>query len=77
MVGGTVEVKNENGNLYVEVNAVNSYGVPMHIVYDATPTTGIGNVGLATLDVEKKIDNGQLFIIRNGKVYNAQGAQVK
>ena len=77
MVGGTVEVKNENGNLYVEVNAVNSYGVPMHIVYDATPTTGIENVGVATFDVEKKIDNGQLLIIRNGKAYNAQGAQVK
>ena len=61
----------------IEVNAVNSYGVPMHIVYDATPTTGIENVGVATFDVEKKIDNGQLLIIRNGKVYNALGAQVK
>ena len=77
MVGGTVEVKNENGNLYIDVNAVNSYGVPMHIVYDATPTTGIENVGVATFDVEKKINNGQLLIIRNGKVYNALGAQVK
>lgn len=77
MVGGTVEVKNENGNLYIEVNAVNSYGVPMHIVYDATPTTGIENVGTTMLDVEKKIENGQLIIIRNGKAYNAQGAQVK
>ena len=77
MVGGTVEVKNENSNLYIEVNAVNSYGVPMHIVYDATPTTGVESVGVATLDVEKKIDNGQLLIIRNGKVYNALGAQVK
>ena len=77
MVGGTVEVKNENGHLYIEVNAVNSYGVPMHIVYDATPTTGIENVGATMLDVEKKIENGQLLIIRNGKTYNAQGAQVK
>ena len=77
MVGGTVEVKNENGNLYIEVNAVNSYGVPMHIVYDATPTTGIENVGVVTFDVEKKIDNGQLLIIRNGKAYNALGAKVK
>ena len=77
MVGGTVEVKNENGYLYIEVNAVNSYGVPMHIVYDATPTTGVENVGATMLDVEKKIENGQLIIIRNGKAYNAQGAQVK
>ena len=29
------------------------------------------------MDVEKKIENGQLIIIRNGKVFNAQGAQVK
>ena len=77
MVGGTVEVKNENGYLYIEVKAVNSYGVPMHIVYDATPTTGVENVGATMLDVEKKIENGQLIIIRNGKAYNAQGAQVK
>ncbi len=77
MVGGTVEVKNENGNLYIEVNAVNSYGVPMHIVYDATPTTSIENVGAEMMDTEKKIENGQLLIIRNGKAYNALGAKVK
>ena len=77
MVGGTVEVKNENGNLYIEVNAVNSYEVPMHIVYDATPTTGIENVGAEMMDTEKKIENGQLLIIRNGKAYNALGAKVK
>ena len=77
MVGGTVEVKNVNGYLYIEVNAVNSYGVPMHIVYDAAPTTGVENVDATMLDVEKKIENGQLRIIRNGKAYNAQGAQVK
>lgn len=77
MVGGTVEVKNENGNLYIEVNAVNSYGVPMHIVYNGTATSNVENIGAVTFDVEKKINNGQLFIIRNGKVYNALGAQVK
>jgi hypothetical protein len=29
------------------------------------------------VDTEKQIVDGQLLIIRNGKVYNALGAQVK
>ena len=37
LVSGTVEVTNVDGNLKVEVNAVNSNNVPIHIVYDATP----------------------------------------
>ena len=37
LVSGTVEVTNVDGNLKVEVNAVNSNDVPIHIVYDATP----------------------------------------
>jgi hypothetical protein len=49
----------------------------MHIVYDATPTTSIENVGAEMMDTEKKIENGQLLIIRNGKGYNALGAKVK
>ena len=75
-VDGTVEVKNENGKLYIEVNALNSYGVPVHIVYNAA-ATAVDNIGTTMMDVEKKIENGQLIIIRNGKAYNAIGAQVK
>ena len=37
LVSGTVEVTKVDGNLKVEVNAVNSNNVPIHIVYDATP----------------------------------------
>ena len=37
LVSGTVEVTNVDGQLKVEVNAVNSNNVPIHIVYDATP----------------------------------------
>ena len=37
LVGGTVEVTNVDGYLKVEVNAVNSNDIPVHIVYDATP----------------------------------------
>ena len=37
LVSGTVEVTKVDGNLKVEVNAVNSNNVPIHIVYNATP----------------------------------------
>ena len=37
LVSGTVVVTNNDGYLKVEVNALNSNNVPIHIVYDATP----------------------------------------
>ena len=37
LVDGTVEVTKVDGKLKVEVNAVNSNNVPIHVVYDATP----------------------------------------
>jgi hypothetical protein len=77
LVDGTVEVtKTEDGNPYLEVNAVNSYGVEVHIVYDGT-TTGIENINVNIEGLQKQIVNGQLVIIRDGKAYNAQGAQLK
>ncbi len=60
LVSGTVEVTNVDGNLKVEVNAVNSNDVPIHIVYDATPaepeyaleeTVEISNLTTETLTV--------------------------
>ena len=41
LVSGTVEVTNVDGQLKVEVNAVNSNNVPIHVVYDATPAEEI------------------------------------
>lgn len=77
LVNGTVEVtKTEDGNPYLEVNAVNSYGVEVHIVYDGT-TTGLENVNINGEGIRKQILDGQLVIIRDGKAYNAQGSQVK
>jgi hypothetical protein len=77
LVGGTVEVENRNGKLYIEVNAVNSYDVPVHIVFDGTKgSTDLENISTATT-ATKMINNGQLVITRGGKVYNAQGTQVK
>ena len=77
LVDGTVEVtKTEEGYPYLEVNAVNSYGVEVHIVYDGT-TTGLENVNINGEGIRKQIIDGQLVIIRDGKAYNAQGSQVK
>ena len=77
-VGGTVEVsKTDAGYLHMEVNAVNSYNVPVHIVYDGTPT-GLENVEVENINgVKKMMVDGQLVIVRDGKAFNALGAQVK
>ena len=77
LVDGTVEVKNNNGLLYIEVNAVNSYDVPVHLVYDAS-ATGVENIDVEKMaGTSKVIIDGQLYIIRDGKAFNAMGAQVK
>jgi hypothetical protein len=78
LVSGTVTVEKVDGKMKLEVNAVNSYDVPVHIVYDATQGTGsaVENVKLEVKAV-KMIKNSQLIINREGKMYNAQGAILK
>ena len=74
---GTVEVtKNPNNKLSFEINALNSCGIPVHIVYNATGT-GVENINVNQDGVKKQLIDGQLVIIRDGKAYNAIGAQVK
>ena len=74
--GEVVVSKNEAGELALEINALNSCDIPVHIVYGPA-TTSIENIGTSVVDAEKQIMDGQLLIIRNGKAYNAQGVQVK
>ena len=74
---GTVEVTEEaNNKLSFEINTVNSCGIPVHIVYNATGT-GVENINVNQDGVKKQLIDGQLVIIRDGKAYNAIGAQVK
>lgn len=74
---GTVEVtKNADGKLGFEINALNSCNIPVHIVYDATASS-VENIDVNVVGVKKQIHDGQLVIIRDGKAYNAVGAQVK
>jgi hypothetical protein len=77
VAGNVVVSKNNDGTLRVEINAVNSYDVPVHLVYDAS-VTGLENLEVNdVVATQKMIVDGQLVIIRNGKAYNALGAIVK
>ena len=78
LVDGTVTVENIEGKMKLEVDAINSYDIPVKIHY-------IGEVDTAVEDVEveqevgatKMIKDGQLLIIRNGNTYNVTGALLK
>ena len=78
LVGGTVDVtKDEEGNAHLEVNAVNSYGVPVHIVYDGTPVnTAVENTQSPMTRSQKLLRNGHLIIKNAGAEYNAQGMKL-
>ena len=76
-VSGTVEVKNKNGKLYMEINARNSYNVPAHIIYDGSVTTSILDTQIPTPNTQKVLRDGQLLIIRNGNAFNLMGARVQ
>lgn len=80
MVDGEVVVENKDGHLRVEVNAVNSYGVPVHIVYDGTPVnTAVENTHSQSpmTHSHKMLRNGRLLIMKNGAIYDITGAPVK
>ena len=77
LVDGTVTVKKVNGKLSFEVDAVNSYDVPVKLYYNVDGTAVENITTDPTNNVVKRLVNGQLLIIRNGKTYNATGALVK
>ena len=77
LVDGTVTVENVGGKLKVDVDAINSYEVPVKIHYAPADATAVENVNKDNTQVAKHLINGQLLIIRNGETYNATGALVK
>jgi hypothetical protein len=77
LVNGTVVVSKKEGKLSFEMHAVNSYDVPVHVVYDPLGDTGVDHISSPTDKGDKQLRNGQLLIECNGKTYNAQGAVVK
>jgi hypothetical protein len=76
LVAGSAEVKNMGGKLYIEVNALNSYDVPVHIVYDGTNGASVDLVEGPDATVQKRLSDGQLIILRDGKEYNALGMEM-
>jgi hypothetical protein len=76
LVDGTVTIKKVNGKLSFEVDAVNSYDIPVKLHYTAAPTT-VEDITVGNTNSSKSLINGQLFIIHNGETYNATGALVK
>lgn len=77
LVDGTVEVsKDSEGNARLEVNAVNSYGVPVHILYDAT-STALEEVHTDSTAAQKRLENGRMVIIRNGETYSVAGTMIQ
>lgn len=76
LTSGTVTISKKNGKLCFEIEALNSYDVPVHIIYEAS-TTAIENISAEQINSQKKIIDGQMTIIRNGKRYNVMGTQVK
>ena len=77
LVDGTVTIEKVNGKMKVEVDAVNSYDVPVKLHYVGAITTAVEDIEVDNTNSSKRLINGQLFIIRNGKIYNANGALVK
>ena len=76
MVGGTVTVEKVDGKMKMTINALNSYDQEINITYDGTATS-VENINVNVEGLQKQIVDGQLVIIRDGKAYNAFGAQIK
>ena len=77
MVSGNVVVENIEGHLKVTIDALNSYDVPAHIVYEASATAVENIVSGNTNNASKVVENGQLMIIKNDVKYNVLGSVVK
>ena len=77
MVSGNVVVENVDGHLKVTIDALNSYDVPAHIVYEAS-ATAVEDVTMdSNNNATKHIENNQLIIIKDGVKYNVLGSVVK
>lgn len=76
LVDGTITVENVEGQLKVETDAVNSYDVPVKLHYCGS-ITPVDNVEVESNTVQKRIIDGQLVILKNGKTYTIMGAEMK
>ena len=75
LVDGTVTVEKVDGQLRLEVKAVNSYDVPVHIVYDAQ-FTDVEDVEHTQTSTNKVLRDGHLIINYGGKEYTILGVEI-
>ena len=76
LVDGTVTVKKVDGKLSIDVDAHNSYDLPVKLHFNEA-ATAVEDITTGNTNISKRIINGQLVIIRNGQTYDATGALVK
>ena len=78
LVSGTVEVSVEGDKLKLEVNAVNSYDVPVHVVceYQLELGAAVENVMLENGGIRKVVQDNQLYIIKEGVKYDVLGVKL-
>ena len=62
--------------MVMTVDAVNSYGVKVYIHYDAA-ATDLHNLFQDTTSALKRIENGQVIIIRNNSKYSLLGTRIE
>ena len=55
---------------------VGEYDVPVHIVYDGTNGAAVDQVAGPESTAQKRLRDGQLIILRDGKEYNALGMEM-
>ena len=72
LVGGTVLVTKKDGKLCLEMDALNSYDVPVHVVYDPT-ATGLPVVDAHKGNIKKLVRDGRVLIQQNGQEFGLQG----
>lgn len=75
LVDGTVKVEKVDGKLRLEVEAVNSYDVPVHIVYDAQ-STDVEDIVQTQTNTNKVLRDGRLIINHGGKEYSILGVEI-
>lgn len=75
IVDGTVTVEKVDGQMVMTVDAVNSYGVKVYICYGAA-ATDLQNTKQENIPTIKRIENGQLIIIRENRKFNILGTSI-
>lgn len=78
LVDGIVTVDKVDGQLRLEVKALNSYDVPVHVVYDASLAgSNLENTKVVDSNLSKVLKDDQLIIIKSGVKYNILGSVIE